>query len=106
MTRLGRGDRQDAAAQPSLREPTRDRVLQHARTVGTKPASRDYQHAPPPTPAASLDKFNQLAMGFGLRTAMQIEPRLYRMTATLQPLGVGAVDACKLLKGYRSARLR
>ena len=101
MLRLRCGHGQNAAASPGLGQPSRHRIFQHARPLWAEPPSGDDQQAAPAALIGGLDKFDQLAMRFGLRQPMQVEPGFNRMQPALQPLGVGAVDAGEPLDRVR-----
>src|SRR5271169_3768099 len=90
---LGGRDRENPPAQPGLFEPARHRAFQHAGPVRTETAPGDDQHAASADLVRSHDEADEFAMGFGLGHAMEIETRLDRMEAALQPLGIGPIDA-------------
>jgi hypothetical protein len=53
-----------------------------------------------------VDERGECVMSRRLGLAVQIEPGLDRMEATLQPFGIGPVDPRKMVQGRRPARLR
>src|SRR5271169_1907925 len=99
---LGRCNRKNSPAQPGRFEPARHRALEHARTIRTEPAPGDDQHAAPPLPVRSPDKVDEFPMGFGLGHTVEIETRVDRVEAALQPLGVGSVDTRKSVERLTS----
>src|SRR5205814_10227992 len=91
MMRLGRRDTEQMPTQTRLAEPARHRRSQDAAAEPAAPG--DHQHAAMTGRLGGSDKARERTVRLALRQPMQVQPGLDLMTAALQSLGIGAIDA-------------